>query len=76
MRKSARPTRAASAAQHRAEAAHMCLPLAHGVRPSTVQLPLVGVRMPVISLTKVLLPAPFGPISPTSSRAQCGRIRP
>ena len=40
---------------------------AHGVRPSTVQLPLVGVRMPVISLTSVLLPAPFGPISPTSS---------
>src|SRR3954464_7507649 len=38
-------------------------------RPSSVMAPESGLRKPVIMLTKVVLPAPFEPISPTRSPA-------
>ena len=46
-----------------------CFRSCQGTRPATRQAPSVGVRMPVSSFTVVDLPAPLGPMSPTSSPA-------
>jgi hypothetical protein len=37
--------------------------------PSTSSLPEVGMTTPEMALKKVVLPAPFGPMMPTSSPA-------
>ena len=43
-------------------------------RPSNVTVPPSGLRMPSRQLKNVVLPAPFGPISPTISPASTSRL--
>ena len=44
--------------------------------PSMVIVPLVGRIRPEITRIRVVLPAPFGPITPTASPALTSRVTP
>src|SRR6185295_8497111 len=44
-------------------------------RPAKITAPRSGRRRPIIRLSAVVLPAPFGPMTPSASRSPTARVR-